>query len=683
MIDVYYIPDLKINIISLGQATESGCDIRLRGGYLTMHDRHGKLLVKAERSRNRLYKVRMGIKNTAILHLTEINESSRWHARMGHINPEMLKSMFDRKLVQGILSVNFEKEMCSSCLLGKQTRRVFPQATSYRASKILELIHGDLCGPITPSTIAGNRYIFVLIDDHSRYMWTILLKEKGDAFEKFKKFKRLVEQESGMNVQTFRTDRGGEFISQEFISFCDDSGIKRHLTAPYTPQQNGVVERRNRTLLEMTRSILKHMRMPNYLWGEAIRYSTYLLNIIGTRVLEDKTPYEVLRKKKPNIEHLRIFGCIGYAKIDKPHLRKLDDRLRMLVHLGTEPGSKAYRLLDPQKRKIVISRDVVFDEAKGWNWNVNDSEQENIGNFSFVFRELGNHGMQEDMENGETEQTVNTNDQPENNGFENETENAEGDAQVQVSLRRTKRQSTKPKYLNDYVLSTAEECMLLAEEEGEILLLYLNDEPRDFYEASKSKEWIMACEDEIYSIRKNHTWDLVDPPAGVKPIGLKWVFKIKRNSDGSINKHKARLVAKGYVQRHGIDFEEFFAPVARLETKRLLVNLAASNGWEVHHLDVKTAFLHGELKEMVYVAQPEGFEEKEREDKVYKLNKALYGLRQAPRTWNNKLNQILCELQFEKCSKEQSVYRKEVKGNPCCSCVRRRSVCHRNKQDRY
>ncbi|AAF18643.1 F5J5.14 [Arabidopsis thaliana] len=129
-----------------------------------------------------------------------------------------------------------------------------------------------------------------------------------------------------------------------------------------------------------------------------------------------------------------------------------------------------------------------------------------------------------------------------------------------------------------------------------------------------------------------------------KPIGLKWVFKTKQNSDGSINKYKARLVAKGYVQRHGIDFDEVFAPVARIETVRLIIALAASNGWEIHHLDVKTAFLHGELKEVVYVTQPEGYVTKGNEEKVYKLNKALYGLKQAPRAWNNKLNSILKEL---------------------------------------
>lgn len=348
--DVYFIPDLKSNIISLGQATESGCDVRMRGEELIMHDREGKLIAKAIRSKNRLYKVRMGLKETMCYLSTKSSESSRWHARLGHINLESMKSMIARELVVGIPNIEIEEKVCGSCLLGKQARHSFPKTTTYRASKVLELIHGDLCGPIRPSTSAGNRYILVLIDDFSRYMWMTLMKEKSDAFVKFKNFKVMVEQETKTSIGTLRTDRGGEFTSREFNNFCSEAGIKRQLTAPYSPQQNGVVERRNRTLMEMTRSVMKHMSVPNYLWGEAVRHSTYLLNRVATRVVKDRTPYEAYHSKKPNISHLKVFGCIGYAKIEKQMLKKLDDRSRMLVHLGTEPGSKAYRMFDPKHK---------------------------------------------------------------------------------------------------------------------------------------------------------------------------------------------------------------------------------------------------------------------------------------------------------------------------------------------
>lgn len=160
--EVYFIPDLRSNIISLGQATESGCDIRMKDEYLIMHDREGKLIAKAQRSKNRLYKVRMKIKETMSLLTTTISECIRWHSRLGHINLETMRSMIQRGLVTGVPPINVERSICGSCLLGKQARQTFPQATTYRAEKLLELIHADLCGPITPSTSAGNKYILSL-----------------------------------------------------------------------------------------------------------------------------------------------------------------------------------------------------------------------------------------------------------------------------------------------------------------------------------------------------------------------------------------------------------------------------------------------------------------------------------------------------------------------------------------
>lgn len=164
-------------------------------------------------------------------------------------------------------------------------------------------------------------------------------------------------------------------MSYDFRDYCDSNGIRRHLTAPYSPQQNGVVERRNRTLMEMTRSILKHRSVPNWLWGEAVRHATYLINRVSTISLQGETPYERLRKKKPNLSHLRIFGCVSFVRTNTVGRKKLDDRSKVLVHLGTEPGSKAYRLLDPTTKRVVVSRDVVFDEGKSWNWNEKEVEE--------------------------------------------------------------------------------------------------------------------------------------------------------------------------------------------------------------------------------------------------------------------------------------------------------------------
>lgn len=333
-----------------------------------------------------------------------------------------------------------------------------------------------------------------------------------------------------------------------------------------------------------------------------------------------------------------------YAKTDAAGRKKLDDRSRALVHLGTEPGTKAYRLLDTTSKRIVVSQDVCFLEEKEWSWDkkVNDETEE----FSVMIK-VSNDDL---IVAGETTNETSTASY-EARADTSYEENNDGD--VQPQLRRSTRETSKPTYLDYYILLSETEC--------EQLLMIINEEPWDFTEAKELDVWIDACKDEIVSIEKNHTWDLIELPTGVKPIGLKWGFKIKRTADGSVIKYKARLVAKGYVQRHGIDYDEVFAPVAQIETIRLDVALAASKNWEVHHLDVKTAFLHGELKEEVFVIQTEGFVVAGKEKMVYKLKKALYGLKQELRAWNAKLNWILRGLSFLKCSKEPSLYRKEEK----------------------
>ncbi|KAI3818794.1 hypothetical protein L1987_12612 [Smallanthus sonchifolius] len=188
-------------------------------------------------------------------------------------------------------------------------------------------------------------------------------------------------------------------------------------------------------------------------------------------------------------------------------------------------------------------------------------------------------------------------------------------------------------------------------------LQLIDDEPVSYDEAAIKEDWVKAMKAELDSIVRNNTWTLTQLPPGNKAIGLKWVFKLKKDAKGNVTKHKARLIAKGYVQQKGVDFEDAFAPVARLETIRLLLAIAAKGNWLVHHLDVKSAFLNGELKEEVYVTQPVGFEVKGKERMVYHLQKALYGLRQVPRAWNARLDKSLKELGFSRCTHEQAVYK--------------------------
>jgi len=208
-------------------------------------------------------------------------------------------------------------------------------------------------------------------------MWAYFLNTKDQAFDTFKEYKETIEKELRTTLKMLRTDRGGEFTSNEFTQYCKENDIARQLTAPYSPQQNGVVERRNRTIMSTTRCMMKAINMPQNFWAEAIRHAIYILNSVSTRALEDITPYEAIKKRKPNLETLKVFGYIAYAKVPSQHLTKLDDRSNKMVYLGSEQGSKPYRLFDPTTQRICVSRDVKFKEDETWYWKDYLSEHTN------------------------------------------------------------------------------------------------------------------------------------------------------------------------------------------------------------------------------------------------------------------------------------------------------------------
>jgi transposase InsO family protein len=209
----------------------------------------------------------------------------------------------------------------------------------------------------------------LIVDDYSRWMWIHLLKTKDQACSAFKKTKALAENASNRCIKVLRSDRGGEFLWTELAQVCEEAGIEHQFTAPYSPQQNGVIEHRNRTVMAMACSLLKSMRLQGVLCGEAVRHDTYLLNRLPTKSMGDQTPFEAWSGKKPHLAHLRVFGCVAHAKITTPHLRKLKDHRKMLVYFGIEEGSKAHPLFDPHHKKICVSRDVIFQEHIEWNWN--------------------------------------------------------------------------------------------------------------------------------------------------------------------------------------------------------------------------------------------------------------------------------------------------------------------------
>lgn len=267
-------------------------------------------------------------------------------------------------------------QVCDGCLVGKQHRASFPHEAMFRANKPLDLIHCDLCGPISPVTPGGNKYFMLLVDDFSRMMWVYMLRSKDEALSVFKRFKAKVEVEIEMKVKALRIDHGGEFTSTLFREFCEAEGVKKFFTAPYSPQQNRVVERRNQTVVEMARSMMKSKGVPVRFWAEAVKTAVYILNKAPTQKIEGMTPHQAWYGKVPVVHHFRVFGCLAHAKDVTPNLPKLADRSCQTIMLGYEDGTKAYRLFDPRRNRIVVSRDVMFEEEKSWCWNEKEDEKQ-------------------------------------------------------------------------------------------------------------------------------------------------------------------------------------------------------------------------------------------------------------------------------------------------------------------
>ncbi|CAJ2653193.1 unnamed protein product [Trifolium pratense] len=641
--NVYFIPGLKTNLLSIGQIQQKKATIVFKNNCCKVYHEEEGLLFATYMSTNRMYIVKAEVIAPRCLQASKLVNSLLWHSRYGHLSIKGLNVLVKKDMVRGLPALKELDENCADCLEGKQHRDAIPKQPNWRASSKLELVHSDICGPINPKSNSGNRYFITFTNDLTRKTWIYLLKEKSSSLETFKQFKAMVEKESSCSIQCLRTDRGGEYTSNAFNDFCSNHGIKRQLTAAYTPQQNGVSERKNKTLMNMVRSMLAGKGVPKPFWPEALKWATYVMNRSPTLSIKDITPEEAWSGVKPSVHHFRVFGCIAFVHVPDSQRTKLDSKSVKCVLLGLSEESKAYKLYDPEKKKIIISRDVVFEENKGWNWNkISDKKQNQSSNDVLSDEEYSTSAPAND-----NEAPANDNEVQAEVDMNTSSDDSDGiDFQSEVNLPPRVRRP--PQSLNDFV--TGEELDQL----HNLAVYVATEDPTSFSEVVKSKVWIEAMNQEMQSIEKNQTWELTSLPDGANVIGVKWIYKTKHNEKGEIDKHKARLVAKGYNQKHGIDYDEVFAPVARWDTIRSILAIAARESWKVFQLDVKSAFLHGELSEDIYVEQPPGYQREK--NKVYKLKKALYGLKQAPRAWYSRIEAYFNSEEFEKCPSEHTLF---------------------------
>ncbi|KAK4402464.1 Retrovirus-related Pol polyprotein from transposon TNT 1-94 [Sesamum angolense] len=289
-----------------------------------------------------------------------------------------LKKYYQKKMMTDLPQIQAIEGACEACLQGKQHKKPFPSRTSWRAKAVLELIHTDVCGPMRTPSHEQNRYFILFIDDYSRMTWVYFMREKSEVFKVFKKFKNLVEKQSGRSIKVLRSDRGKEYNNSEFDKFCEEEGIEHQTTVSYNPQQNGVSERKNRTVMEMARSMLQEKHLPKAFWAEAVYTAVYLLNRCPTKAVQNMTPIEAWSGKKPSAKHLRVFGSICYVHIPTEKRHKLEEKTEKGIFLGYSTQSKGYRIYNLKTKKLIISRDVEFDEDAMWNWDEEKVEIQSV-----------------------------------------------------------------------------------------------------------------------------------------------------------------------------------------------------------------------------------------------------------------------------------------------------------------
>jgi transposase InsO family protein len=365
--------------------------VEIKDRVMRIWDLHHRLLAKVTRGTNRLYVLNLQVAQP--LCLAARRDDEVWHEWFGHLHLEVLKRLSAKGMIRDLPNFDHVEQFCDVCMLMKRRRLPFLQQSSFQAKEWLELVHGYLRGPVTPATPRGRRYVLLLVDDLSHYMWVVVLESKGETPNAIRRAQAAAEAECDRKLCVLRTNNDGEFTAAEFASCYVDEGVQDHYSAPYSPQQNSVVERHNQTVVGMAQTLLKQREIPAVFWGEAGVMAVYILNRSPTKALNSRTPYEAWHGRKSGVSHLQVFGCLAFGK-ELGHIGKLNDRSTLRVFIGYAEDSNAYCILDPGTQRVCTTHNVVFDEGRGWvrDKMVDDGSTPTYNNFTvstFTLRELG------------------------------------------------------------------------------------------------------------------------------------------------------------------------------------------------------------------------------------------------------------------------------------------------------
>ncbi|RXN30671.1 Retrovirus-related Pol poly from transposon TNT 1-94 [Labeo rohita] len=638
--DALYMPSYPHNIFSVARAANGEATIIFERGNSRMITKDGsKFNIHESGNLYYLPTIEENVDQCKVCH-----DLQTWHEILGHCNYEDVQKL--QQVVRGMKikgDTARQNGLCEVCTKGKftQTRNREPDR---KAEKSLELIHTDLAGPMQTQSKEGHRYAQSFTDDYSGTMMVYFLKSKADTVQATEKF--LADIAPYGEVKCIRSDNGTEFTSREFQALLTRNKIRHETSAPYSPHQNGTAERGWRTLGEMTRCLLIESKLPDELWNYAMQTSAYVRNRCYCRCTR-KTPYELFTGRKPDVSKMQKFGsnCFAY----KQEKGKLDSRCEEGVFIGYDKNSPAYLVYYPNTGKIQKHRLVKFT-AKTTREKETQTSQTHEG------YEVMSPKINSERNADENMKDVSDKD------IQNDTSETMPEQTEETSVRRNpSRIRRRPAHLQDFEVDNLEDKLQTC---IDFCYRAVCDVPQTYQQAvtsTNSMQWKNAMDKEMKSLEENKTFTLTQLPQGKQPVGGRWVYTLKRDSDGS-EKYKARFVAKGYSQKPGTDYDETFSPTADMTSVRVVMQKSAQENLILHQMDVETAYLHAPIDHEVYVEQPEGYERgtETGEKLVCKLEKSLYGFKQSGRNWNAVLHECLTENGFMQNPADNCVYTKET-----------------------